>query len=253
VGQNYGNVKFAVLTQMTLPGAPSVYYGDEVGLPGSGDPDNRRTYPWVDKGGTLPDATMYAHFKKVIGIRNTYPALRGGDMEALLTDDVYAFARWTADQTVIVALKNTVGNVTKVIPVGKFVADGTLFTDALNGGTYTVSGGNVTVPVNGKWGVILVDGAPSNLPAPTPTATPYPTPQPTATPQVYAPRTITGTGSFSFGCEGLYVQNVGQLANVTLTRYDRYPTNQPTGRPLPRAYHVQGNVHSGIVVTLPLR
>ena len=44
-----------------MPGAPTVYYGDEVGLTGDDDPDDRRTYPWADLGGT-PDTALLAHY-----------------------------------------------------------------------------------------------------------------------------------------------------------------------------------------------
>ena len=61
--QNAANVaagkerqRLAALIQFTLPGAPTVYYGDEVGMTGDDDPDDRRTYPWADPGGT-PDQT----------------------------------------------------------------------------------------------------------------------------------------------------------------------------------------------------
>ena len=45
-GINKGIMKEAVVIQMTWPGAPTIYYGDEVGVAGWTDPDNRRTYPW---------------------------------------------------------------------------------------------------------------------------------------------------------------------------------------------------------------
>ncbi len=154
VGSDYTNLKLAVLLQMMLPGAPSVYYGDEVGLPGGSDPDNRRTYPW----GNAPDPTMYNHFKTVIGIRNTYSALRGGDYQRLLAaNNIYAFARWDTEDTVIVALRNIASSANATLSVSAYFADGTVLTDVLNNNaTYTVSGGNVVVPVNGKWGVVLV-------------------------------------------------------------------------------------------------
>lgn len=151
-------IKLAVLLQMTLPGAPSVYYGDEVGLPGSGDPDNRRTYPWADKGGS-PDTDMYAHFKKIIGLRNTYSALRRGDMATLLVSDasyLYSFIRWDATQSVVVVLNNGTSAANATIPVASYLADGTMLTDVLNGGTFTVAGGHITASVTGQWGRILV-------------------------------------------------------------------------------------------------
>jgi glycosidase len=42
-------LRLATLFQMTMPGAPSLYYGDEIGMTGGGGPDNRRTFPWDDR------------------------------------------------------------------------------------------------------------------------------------------------------------------------------------------------------------
>ncbi|CAG0936329.1 Amylopullulanase [Thermoflexales bacterium] len=155
-------LKLIALLQMTLPGAPSVYYGDEVALPGGGDPDNRRTYPWADTGGS-PDTAMYAHFKQVIGLRGAHSALRGGDFKTLLVDDanrLYSYLRWDTTESIVVALNNgdsARSNV--VIPIAPTLSNGVVLTDVLNGGTYTVVDGNITVSnINSRWGVILVAG-----------------------------------------------------------------------------------------------
>ncbi|MCX6032247.1 MAG: alpha-amylase family glycosyl hydrolase [Chloroflexi bacterium] len=191
VNGDTARVKLAVLLQMTLPGAPSVYYGDEVGLPGSGDPDNRRTYPWADKGGS-PDTDLYDHFKKVIGIRNQHAALRGGDVQTLLIDDasyLYSYIRWDAAEKIVVALNNGGAGATAAIPVSAHLADGTVLTDLLNGGTVTVSGGQITLPVAAQWGGILWTAAgpvSTSTPTPTATASPTATATPTATPTATA-------------------------------------------------------------------
>ncbi len=165
VGSDYGNLKLAVMLQMLIPGAPSVYYGDEIGLPGGSDPDNRRTYPWTDRGGTTPDPTMFTHYQKLIGIRNAHAALRGGDMKTLLVDNsnhLYSFLRWNSSEQIVVVLKNTAGDGTQaVIPVSAYFPNGTVLTDTLNNNaTYVVNNGNLTLPVNGKWGAVLIGPAP---------------------------------------------------------------------------------------------
>ena len=71
----------AVLFQMIFPGAPTVFYGDEVGVTGGEDPFNRATYPWADRGGR-PDASMLADFKRLIALRNTHAVLRHGSIDA---------------------------------------------------------------------------------------------------------------------------------------------------------------------------
>ncbi|MCL2456750.1 MAG: glycoside hydrolase family 13 protein, partial [Defluviitaleaceae bacterium] len=63
----------AVVFQMTWPGAPTIYYGDEAGLAGWTDPDNRRVFPWGNE-----DETLLELHKKMIALRKEYSALRGG-------------------------------------------------------------------------------------------------------------------------------------------------------------------------------
>jgi glycosidase len=71
----------AVAFQMGYPGAPAVYYGDEVGVTGGDDPYNRATYPWPDEGGQ-PDLALRAEFKRLIALRHAHPVLRHGGLGA---------------------------------------------------------------------------------------------------------------------------------------------------------------------------
>ncbi|WP_427982241.1 glycoside hydrolase family 13 protein [Agarivorans sp.] len=74
-------LKLAVLFQMSFPGAPSIFYGDEVGVTGGEDPYNRAPYPWADQGGN-PDDQLLADFKALIALRNNNPILRRGSIDA---------------------------------------------------------------------------------------------------------------------------------------------------------------------------
>lgn len=65
----------ASLLQFALPGAPSIYYGDEAGMEGHKDPFNRRTYPWGQE-----DQSLLTHFKQLGQLRKACPALRLGDI-----------------------------------------------------------------------------------------------------------------------------------------------------------------------------
>jgi len=65
----------ATFLQFTLPGAPSIYYGDETGMEGYNDPFNRRTFPWGRE-----DPALLAHFRDLGQLRKHSPALRLGDM-----------------------------------------------------------------------------------------------------------------------------------------------------------------------------
>ena len=71
-------LRLATLLQFTLPGAPTIYYGDEVGLTGADDPDDRRTFPLLGAGGTLPasaDADLHAWYRSLATVRRDTPIL----------------------------------------------------------------------------------------------------------------------------------------------------------------------------------
>lgn len=100
-------MRLAVFFQMTYPGAPSVYYGDEVGLPGGPDPMNRRTYPWKEDGGQLDEA-MLADHKALIALRNEQPILRRGTVETVYSDEhSIVFLRRYEQKTALIALNNS--------------------------------------------------------------------------------------------------------------------------------------------------
>ena len=69
-------LKLASLLQFLLPGVPSVYYGDEVGLQGYEDPMNRAPFPWGKE-----DEEILAHYRFLGGLRKTYRALLQGGMD----------------------------------------------------------------------------------------------------------------------------------------------------------------------------
>ena len=66
----------ATCLQYTLPGAVSIYYGDEAGMEGHKDPFNRRTYPWGNE-----NPTLLAHFRRLGQLRKQHPCLRTGKIE----------------------------------------------------------------------------------------------------------------------------------------------------------------------------
>ncbi|MDR1067299.1 MAG: glycoside hydrolase family 13 protein [Clostridiales bacterium] len=105
----------AVMLQMTWPGAPTVYYGDEAGLTGWTDPDNRRSYPWGNE-----DKTLIAFHKAMISIRKKYRALKTGSLEFLFCDfGVITFGRWDNERKIVVALNNNDSARALSIPVWK--------------------------------------------------------------------------------------------------------------------------------------
>lgn len=97
----------AVFFQMTWPGAPTVYYGDEVGLGGGEDPYNRAPYPWADEGGQ-PDLALREQFKRLIALRHAQPVLRHGSLSAplWLDEHVIVLLRQDGRRNAIVAMNN---------------------------------------------------------------------------------------------------------------------------------------------------
>jgi alpha-glucosidase len=92
----------AVAIQMTWPGAPTVYYGDEAGVCGFTDPDNRRTYPWGHE-----DQQMIAFHRTMIAIHKKYKIIRDGSLEFLWNDyQGLAYARFSNDEQLVVILNN---------------------------------------------------------------------------------------------------------------------------------------------------
>ncbi len=82
-------LKMAALWQMTYPGVPCIYYGDELGMQGFKDPTNRRPYPWEDG-----DKDLLETYKKFIAIRNENIVLQTGEFLPLPSyDDIFAYAR----------------------------------------------------------------------------------------------------------------------------------------------------------------
>ncbi len=99
-GINLGLYREAVLVQMTWPGAPTLYYGDETGVCGWTDPDNRRTFPWGRENYELIEFHKY-----LISIHKRLPALRRGSVIRLLSGrNLIAYGRMRGTSLCAVAV-----------------------------------------------------------------------------------------------------------------------------------------------------
>lgn len=95
VNRDGASVELATLLMLTYPGAPTIYYGTEVGLEGGLDPDCRRSFP---KEEGQWDRTVLHYHRDLIAIRHRYPALRTGSYHCLLSQDyLYVFGRGEGD------------------------------------------------------------------------------------------------------------------------------------------------------------
>ena len=126
--------------QFTYAGAPTIYYGDEIGMVGGDDPDDRRAFTW-GKG----NQDIVEWYAEMAAIRAAYPALRTGSVEPFSTgnDDVVGFVRADADNTLVV-LANRAATAQTVAYEGTWV-------DLISGETFTDT---ITIPA--YRGVILV-------------------------------------------------------------------------------------------------
>ena len=105
----------AVAFQMTWIGAPTVYYGDEAGVCGFTDPDNRRTYPWGHE-----DQQMLGFHKEMIRIHKEHEVLRTGAVVMLHCEkNILAYGRFTEEEQIIVILNNRSELAEVTVPVWK--------------------------------------------------------------------------------------------------------------------------------------
>lgn len=101
-GINVAVMREAVAIQMTWPGAPTVYYGDEAGVCGFTDPDNRRTYPWGHE-----DTSLIEFHKEMIAIHKKYRVLRTGSVQFLWNAyQGLCYGRFSHNEQIIVAVNN---------------------------------------------------------------------------------------------------------------------------------------------------
>jgi neopullulanase len=98
-------LKLAWLFMFSYPGAPCVYYGDEIGLDGEHDPDCRKPFPWDE---AKWDKDLLYYVKRLIELRKQHSVLRRGDFRRLWSaDGTYAFSRGLEEETFVVALNTS--------------------------------------------------------------------------------------------------------------------------------------------------
>ncbi len=129
---------------LTQPGVPLVYYGDEIGLAGAGDPDNRRLMPWQ---WSDSQAELHDRIATIAGWRTELESLKTGDRQTLTVgDDVYAYARQSpSGEVAIVVLHkgDEETDITVPVPIHLDVEGATL--RALDGGSAFVDEGQLTL------------------------------------------------------------------------------------------------------------
>lgn len=142
----YARLRLALTFVTTQPGVPLLYYGDEYGLPGAGDPDNRRVMKWSNY--SAWESATLAHAKKLGAARADLEPLKRGRRQTLWVDkSLYVYARVAGSEVVVVALNREGQARTQEVPVpaGLPLSDGTVLTDRLGGPQRTVQGGKLAL------------------------------------------------------------------------------------------------------------
>lgn len=112
-GVNKAVMREAVLIQMTWPGAPTIYYGDEAGVCGFTDPDNRRTYPWGNE-----DRELISYHKDLIRIHKENQEFLTGSIKELVSDyNVIAYGRFNKKTQSIILVNNNENEYNAMIEV----------------------------------------------------------------------------------------------------------------------------------------
>jgi len=147
----------AATVQLTWPGAPSIYYGDEIGMEGGRDPDNRKGMQWELAG---DGNSILGHYKALIHARNSSRALQLGDPVVLATDDAketLAFARVMDSDCAVTAVNRSKSAQEISIPLGRLPAvdQKGMYKDVLTGKTYQAQGGTLAVEVSAEGSCLL--------------------------------------------------------------------------------------------------
>jgi glycosidase len=117
-GSSPAKQKLAFGLTITLRGIPEIYYGDEIGMPGGGDPDNRRDFPggwigdsndaFVQSGRTRIQQEIFSYVQALLGVRREHEALRAGRMWHLASDESsYVFLRESEEEQIVVTFNNS--------------------------------------------------------------------------------------------------------------------------------------------------
>ena len=163
---NVAVMREAVVMQMTWPGAPTLYYGDEAGLCGFTDPDNRRTYPWGRE-----NLELIEFHREMIRIHKKYPVLSHGSLKFLHGEhNVISYGRFDEKERVIVAFHNGEGEKTFMLPVWQVgvCSENTLRRVMFTGDwgyttepeEYLAEGGELTLTLPATSAVVLVEVLP---------------------------------------------------------------------------------------------
>ena len=160
-GVNKNIMMEAVVFQMTWPGAPTIYYGDEAGVAGWTDPDNRRPYPWGSE-----DKTLLNLHQEAAALRRAYPALRTGSCEFLWSEyGILSFGRWDKKDRIATIINNNPWPKEIKLPVWKMgIHEGSMRCALatadrcfhINNGSFKIESGIVNMTIQAYGSAVLI-------------------------------------------------------------------------------------------------
>ena len=150
---DWQKLRIALTALMTLPGAPMIYYGGEVGLLGETDPDCRRCMPWDQKEWNQP---VYEMTRALVAFRHAHPAVRYGKPEKLSAfNGLFAYRMAYDGDEVLVVLNPREAIANYSMPAHSTAAT---WVEAFTGQKFTASSGSLCLDIPSRSALVLVPG-----------------------------------------------------------------------------------------------
>ena len=161
-GSSVAKLELAFGLTLTMRGIPELYYGDEIGMPGGEDPDNRRDFPggwsgdaknaFTAEGRDAEQQALSVYVQTLLRLRRQHPALQSGKMWHLFSDETsYVFLRETEEERVLVAFNNAAESRGLKIPLNETPAQGPAgFTQLLGQAKADVLAGEARIAMPAK-------------------------------------------------------------------------------------------------------
>lgn len=155
LGNDLAKIKLAFQFLFAYPGAPAIYYGDEVGLEGGKDPDSRRAFPWNP---ACWKGDLHPWIQSLITVRKGRTSLRRGEYAHITVNEasgLYAFARILGGEKTLIALNTSDKTVHAQIPIQTLWKEGQTLRNLIDGAPFSVSNGQINVSLVPWSGIYL--------------------------------------------------------------------------------------------------